>query len=138
MFRRERHGCRDGRLAFRRTLLVTRRHATVHRNSLRRAATLTAVGAVVVAMTSTGTAFGQPANPGTPGTSGPGFQSENTGHHDLDNRTGVLTPTARQRSLAAAAVSVRWNRYGTPATVVPRVATAPAGAQAAASVDPLV
>lgn len=110
----------------------------MHRNSLRRAATLTAVGAVVVAMTSTGTAFGQPANPGTPGPSGPGFQSENTGHHDLDNRTGVLTPTARQRSLAAAVVSVRWNRYGTPATVVPRVATAPAGAQAAASVDPLV
>ena len=96
----------------------------MHRILLRRAATLTAVGAVVAAMTSVGTASGQPAAAGTPGATAPDFQSENSGQHNLDNRVGAATPTARQRGLAdASASTVRWNRYGTPASVIPSATT---------------
>ena len=97
----------------------------MHRILLRRAATLTAVGAVVAAMTSVGTASGQTVASGTPGALAPDFQSENTGQHNLDNRVGAVMPTAHQRGLAdASAVTVRWNRYGTPATVIPRATPA--------------
>ena len=41
-------------------------------------------------------------------------------HQTVDNRRGQIAPTARQRALAAATgVTVRWNRFGTPATLTP-------------------
>ncbi|HEX5497513.1 MAG TPA: M36 family metallopeptidase [Mycobacteriales bacterium] len=93
-----------------------------------------------------GTASAQPVTPATAGTASPGFQAENAAGHDLDNRAGAVTPTARQRDLASAdAVTVRWNRYGTPATVIPRTAAAmttpgavtPTAAPTAGGTDPL-
>src|SRR2546426_821489 len=39
----------------------------------------------------------------------------------VDNRGATAQPTERQRTLAdQGSVTVRWNRYGTPATLVPR------------------
>jgi hypothetical protein len=47
-------------------------------------------------------------------------QGDVTGDGDVDNR-GTAQPSARQRSAAGeGSTTVRWNRYGTPATLVPR------------------
>lgn len=106
---------------------------------------MTAVGALVIGMTSMGTASGAPVSPSAPAAPAAAppvqdFQSELAGHHDIDNRTGTATPTTQQRGLASAEAStIRWNRYGTPASLVPTAAAQSADGQvsAAASADPL-
>jgi extracellular elastinolytic metalloproteinase len=97
----------------------------VHRPSRNRAATLTAIGALALAMTSVGPASGQPVDPAaaTP-VQVQDSQAENTGHHDADNRGPAVAPSAHQRDLARQSeATVRWNRYGTPAAVVPHEVT---------------
>jgi hypothetical protein len=48
-------------------------------------------------------------------------QGDVAGDGDLDNRAGTAQPSGQQRTLAdQRSTTVRWNRYGTPATLVPR------------------
>lgn len=108
----------------------------MHRSSSRRAATLTAVGALALAMTAVGTASGEPAQPAKPAQI-QDFQAENIGHHDADNRRGTVAPSARQLQLAQQTdMTVRWNRYGTPAAIVPHEVNA-APQTAAVAADPV-
>ncbi|MFL6144421.1 MAG: M36 family metallopeptidase [Labedaea sp.] len=79
-----------------------------------------------------GTAASEPASPGPAVFD---FQGELSQSRDVDNRGDAAQPTQRQRSLAAEhSTSVRWNRYGTPATVVPRGDAVP---KANAASDPI-
>src|SRR5436190_637915 len=94
----------------------------MRRRDLRRAMTLAAAGLLAVSMTA-GTAASEPASPGPAVFD---FQGELSQSRDVDNRGDAAQPTQRQRSLAAErSTSVRWNRYGTPATIVPRRDAAP-------------
>jgi hypothetical protein len=66
---------------------------------------------------SQGLASGDPA---TQVDAQPGFQGELTHGRDVDNR-GTAQPTDQRRTLASQrSTAVRWNKYGTPATLVPR------------------
>ncbi|MFC5112135.1 hypothetical protein [Kibdelosporangium philippinense] len=48
-------------------------------------------------------------------------QGDTHDHGDVDNRPGAAQPSTQQRQLAAQGSStVRWNKYGTPATLVPK------------------
>ncbi|MEV0676114.1 M36 family metallopeptidase [Actinosynnema sp. NPDC050436] len=78
-----------------------------------------------------GTASGDPAtSPGgaatvvggsTPGGVPAGVQGDTHGDGDVDHRPGATRPTDRQVALAGdRGTTVRWNRYGAPATLVPR------------------
>ncbi|HEX6351797.1 M36 family metallopeptidase [Actinophytocola sp.] len=63
-----------------------------------------------------GTASGAPvAAAGVP------VQGDVAGNGDVDNRGATAQPSDRQRSLAGqSSTTVRWNRYGTPGTLLPR------------------
>ena len=62
------------------------------------------------------TAEGAPVQP-SPGV----VQGDTHADGDVDNRGAVAQPSERQRSAAGqGSTTVRWNRYGTPATLVPR------------------
>jgi extracellular elastinolytic metalloproteinase len=62
-------------------------------------------------------------------------QGDVSGNGDVDNRPGAAQPTDKQRALAGQrSTSIRWNRYGTPATLVPR---ADVQRRAAAGSDPV-
>jgi extracellular elastinolytic metalloproteinase len=48
-------------------------------------------------------------------------QGDMTGDGDVDNRAGATQPSDQQRAAASErSTTVRWNRYGAPATLVPR------------------
>ncbi|HEU5475549.1 MAG TPA: peptidase M36, partial [Actinophytocola sp.] len=54
---------------------------------------------------------------------------------DIDNRGAAAAPSAQARTTTAErSIAVRWNLYGTPATLVPRTDIAP---RAAAGADPV-
>ncbi|WP_433306592.1 M36 family metallopeptidase [Actinoplanes sp. CA-030573] len=55
--------------------------------------------------------------PAVAGAAPPG-RGDDHDQHSIDNRRGSIAPTARQRALTAGA-DARWNRFGTPATLVP-------------------
>ncbi|SCG52114.1 M36 family metallopeptidase [Micromonospora rifamycinica] len=103
----------------------------------RRLVPVLATTAVVAALLpGGGTATAAPGGTATPapGRSG-SFADDRHQAADVDNRTGTVTPDARQRGLARAAdVPVRWNRFGTPHALGPaRLATGlPADPEAAA------
>ncbi len=85
------------------------------RQHLRRAGALAA--AVLAGSLAVGTASGAPATPAAPVV----LQGDVAGHGDVDNRAGSAQPSQRQRTLAdQSSTSVRWNRYGTPASLVPK------------------
>jgi extracellular elastinolytic metalloproteinase len=80
----------------------------------RRVITLVAVVATVVAL-----AGATPAAPNGGRPVGPGFQGESGIPKDLDLRTGRLQPTsAQERAVAALDAAVRWNRFGTPQSLI--------------------
>ncbi len=59
-----------------------------------------------------------------------GVQGDGVTDHDVDNRPGTLRPSERQRTAASqSGTTVRWNRYGTPALLIPGPSTPP-GARA--------
>jgi extracellular elastinolytic metalloproteinase len=102
----------------------------MRRRLLRSATALTATGVLVVSSLAVGTATAAPAAE----PSAIGFQGEGKADLDVDNRAAATQPTAQQRTLAGQVSStVTFNKYGTPAELVPR---APAGKPAAAS-DPV-
>jgi len=71
----------------------------------------------VLLMTLTSIA-GVAASPGARQEPPPDFQGENSGHKDRDNRKGFRTPDAQQQALAAGpGMHVRWNAFGTPASL---------------------
>ena len=75
--------------------------------------------AVLGAMIAT-TGSGASAQQGASGRSG-SFQGEGLGSLDLDARGSGVAPTRSDRTAAAdLGASVRWNRFGTPASLVPR------------------
>jgi extracellular elastinolytic metalloproteinase len=82
----------------------------MRRHHLRRAGVLVAA-AIVSSSLTVGTSAAAPADPGV-------VQGDVTRHGDVDNRGASAQPSGRQRSLAGE--NVRWNRYGTPATLVPK------------------
>ncbi len=58
------------------------------------------------------------ANPGARQGPPPEFQGEHGDHKDRDNRKGFRAPDARQQALAAEpGMHVRWNAFGTPASL---------------------
>ncbi|HEV2783482.1 MAG TPA: M36 family metallopeptidase [Actinophytocola sp.] len=85
--------------------------------------TLAAAALLAMSMLSMESASGEPASAGLPVAE---IQGDHTHDGDVDNRSGTAQPTDRQRALAGErSTSVRWNRYGTPATLVPRVDAQP-------------
>ncbi|MBW4720462.1 M36 family metallopeptidase [Saccharothrix sp. SC076] len=88
--------------------------------AFRRASALAATGALALSLLDyPGTAVAAPVVGGTPV-----VQGDTTDHGDVDHRPGAVRPTERQRALAAErGAVVRWNRYGTPATLVPHAST---------------
>ncbi|TCO59804.1 M36 family metallopeptidase [Actinocrispum wychmicini] len=83
----------------------------MRRLALRRAAALGAAAALMFGLqwTTAATASAQPE-----------VQAD-VDNHSVDNRGATAQPTDRQRTLAdGGSTTVRWNRYGTPATLVPR------------------
>jgi extracellular elastinolytic metalloproteinase len=89
----------------------------MRRQALRRATALAATGMLSISLLWTGTASAAP-----PGDGGDvHVQGDTSGDGDVDNRPGTAQPTDQQRSVAGErSTSVRWNRYGTPATLFPR------------------
>lgn len=82
------------------------------RQQLRRAGAL-AAAIILASSLATTTATAAPAPPGDVTAHG------DTG--DVDNRAGSVRPSQRQRTVAdERGSSVRWNRYGTPASFVPK------------------
>jgi extracellular elastinolytic metalloproteinase len=87
----------------------------MRRHSLRRAAAI-ATATFLTGAFAVGTAWSAPAQPG-PGA----LPGEVATGNDVDNRGATAQPSERQRSVAGdRATTVRWNRYGTPATLLPR------------------
>jgi extracellular elastinolytic metalloproteinase len=83
----------------------------MRRHHLRRTCVL-AAATILTGAFAVGTAWSAPAQPAQVGDVVTG--------NDVDNR-GTAQPTSEQRSAAgASSTTVRWNRYGTPATLVPR------------------
>jgi extracellular elastinolytic metalloproteinase len=103
----------------------------MRRQELRRATALAAAGILSISLLSVETASAAPADVN----SGPVVvQGDTHGEHDVDNR-GTAQPTDQQRTLAGQrSTTVRWNQYGTPATLVPR---ADVQRRAAAATDPV-
>jgi extracellular elastinolytic metalloproteinase len=98
----------------------------MRRQHLRRFGAL-AVAAVLTGSLAVGTAWGAPV-PSLPGVVPHG---DVLGDGDVDNRGGSVAPSARQRTLAdQQSTTVRWNRYGTPGTLVPRAGLQRRGAAA--------
>ncbi|CCH29675.1 M36 family metallopeptidase [Actinosynnema sp. NPDC047251] len=96
----------------------------MRRQALRRVTALAATGVLVISPLAVGTASGAPATPpgAAPGVIGASaVQGDTHGDGDVDNRPGATPPTDRQVALAGdRGTTVRWNRYGAPATLVPR------------------
>ncbi|MBP2335057.1 hypothetical protein JOF41_001235 [Saccharothrix coeruleofusca] len=93
----------------------------MRRRALRRAAALAATGALVISPLVIGPPGAQAAPPGPAGDSASVVQGDTVEGGDIDNRPQATAPTDRQRALAGERGStVRWNRYGSPATLVPR------------------
>ncbi|MFC0104960.1 M36 family metallopeptidase [Kibdelosporangium aridum] len=88
----------------------------MRRQPLRRAGVLAAVGALSASLLWTETAVAAPQqHPDSH------VQGDTHDHGDVDNRPGAAQPSAQQQQLAAQGSStVRWNKYGTPATLVPK------------------
>jgi extracellular elastinolytic metalloproteinase len=75
---------------------------------------LAALVATVAAVAGTGPAVAARRQP-----VGGGFQGENGTPRDIDRREGRLQPTRGQnRAAAALGATVRWNEFGTPATLI--------------------
>jgi extracellular elastinolytic metalloproteinase len=93
------------------------------RKSVRGPATLAAIAGLIAAMATSATASGEPAATAA----GPIVVDPTPSrHHDADHRAGASTPTSAQRDLAARSASrIRWNRYGTPASLVPTATAQP-------------
>ncbi|MET0233192.1 MAG: M36 family metallopeptidase [Kibdelosporangium sp.] len=88
----------------------------MRRHTLRRATALAATGVLSAGLLWTETAWAAPESPGLSQ-----VQGDTHGTGDVDNRPGAAQPTAQQRSSAAErSTSVRWNKYGTPATLLPK------------------
>ncbi|WP_432950852.1 M36 family metallopeptidase [Kribbella sp. CA-253562] len=112
------------------------------RPTLRGPGALLAFAGLIAAMSGTGTAAGadqpDPGSLARPMSQSAGASvADPTGGttRDADYRTGSSAPTTSQRQQAArTATGVRWNRFGTPATLVPAPAAQP---KAAASADPV-
>ncbi len=92
----------------------------MRRQAFRRATVLVATALLVIGPLSAGSASGAPAT----SHDGPpvgNVQGDTSGHGDIDNRGTAAPPTDRQRTLGSqVGTSVRWNRYGTPAMLLPR------------------
>ncbi|QFZ19008.1 M36 family metallopeptidase [Saccharothrix syringae] len=99
------------------------------RRVLRQAAVLAATGALAIGpLVATGTASAAPTGGATVEAPGDGHDPD-----DVDNRPPAARPSDRRLALAGErAATVRWNRYGTPATLVPRP-----GLQARSAGDPV-
>jgi extracellular elastinolytic metalloproteinase len=88
---------------------------TMRRHHLRRAGALAAATILTCALT-VNTAWSAPAQP-DPGV----LQGDVHADNDVDNRGPAAQPSERQQSQAGQrSTTVRWNRYGAPATLVPR------------------
>ncbi|MFL6125893.1 M36 family metallopeptidase [Actinophytocola sp.] len=86
----------------------------MRRHHLRRTFALVTTTVLTCSLT-IGTASGAPAAPD------PAGQDQATPSRDVDNRGGAAQPSERQRALAGqSSTTVRWNRYGTPGTLLPR------------------
>ncbi|MEU4807340.1 M36 family metallopeptidase [Actinosynnema sp. NPDC023587] len=96
------------------------------RQALRRITALAATGVLVISPLTVGTATGDPGPaPGigsvTAAGSASAVQGDTHGDGDVDNRPATAQPSERQLTVAGdRGTTVRWNRYGTPATLVPR------------------
>ncbi|WP_433271595.1 M36 family metallopeptidase [Actinosynnema sp. CS-041913] len=101
----------------------------MRRQAFRRATALAATGVLAVSTLVTGAASATPSGGGTSVVQG---DTSDEGDLDLDNRPAAAEPTDRQRALAGErGTTVRWNRYGAPATLIPR-----AGLRARVAGDP--
>ncbi|MBB5959564.1 hypothetical protein FHS29_006185 [Saccharothrix tamanrassetensis] len=99
----------------------------MRRRALRRATALAATGVLAISPLVPGTASATPHGGGTSI-----VQGDTSSDDDIDNRPGAARPTDRQLALAGdRGTTVRWNRYGAPATLIPR-----AGLQARVTGDP--
>src|SRR5688572_25884004 len=86
----------------------------MRRRHLRRACALAATTILTVSLAATTTSAAPDAGPSV-------VQGDVAGHGDVDNRGAAASPSDRQRSLAGqTSTTVRWNLYGTPATLLPR------------------
>lgn len=87
----------------------------MRRYQLRRAVVLVTTGVLAGSLVvSTAAAAPQGADPGV-------VQGDVSQHGDVDNRGPAARPSEQQRGLAGQQSStVRWNRYGAPATLVPK------------------
>ncbi|TDV57412.1 hypothetical protein [Actinophytocola oryzae] len=100
----------------------------MRRHHLRRAGVLVAAAALTGSFAN-GTASSAPAAPEPVA-----VQGDTVGTGDIDNRGASAAPNERQRSLAEErGTTVRWNRYGTPATLVPK----PDGRRRDTAADPV-
>lgn len=105
----------------------------MRRHGLRMGIALTAVGVLTISPLSTVPASGDIA-PVPNADSVVGLQGDEVADGDVDNRAGTVRPTERQRTAAdQRGTTVRWNRYGTPATLIPRLDVQP---RARADQDP--
>lgn len=94
----------------------------MRRRAFRRAVVLAATWVLAVGVVVEGGASASPAvvEPDV-GQSGSAVQGDTAEHLDLDNRPGAAQPSERQRVLAGeVGGTVRWNKYGAPATLAPR------------------
>jgi extracellular elastinolytic metalloproteinase len=88
----------------------------MRRHNLRRTFVLTTTAVLITS--SVGPAWGAPSQPDLPSI----VQGDVAGDGDVDHRGGTVQPSDRQRTVAGQrGTTVRWNRYGAPATLVPRV-----------------
>jgi extracellular elastinolytic metalloproteinase len=92
----------------------------MHRRSMRwRVGTVLTTFAVLTALIG-GAGLGAGAQEGSDGPAG-SFQGEETASLDLDARGGRVSPSRAQRADARElGAVVQWNRFGTPASLVPR------------------
>ncbi|HET9139293.1 M36 family metallopeptidase [Actinophytocola sp.] len=103
----------------------------MRRRVLRRAMPLTAAGVLAILSLAVPAA----AAPAPSSSSAAHIQGDASTSRDVDNRGPDAAPTAQQRSTTAERSSaVRWNRYGTPATLVPRTDNQP---KTSAGTDPV-
>ncbi|MBP2327684.1 hypothetical protein JOF56_008069 [Kibdelosporangium banguiense] len=88
----------------------------MRRPAFRRATALAVTGILSASLLWTETALAAPEGQGPSQ-----IQGDTHGDGDVDNRPGATEPSAQQRSLTAErSTSVRWNKYGTPATLLPK------------------
>src|SRR5262245_45697811 len=91
----------------------------LHRSLQRRVGAATATFVVLTALI-TGSGLGAGAQEGGAAEPAFAFQGEGEGSLDLDARGGRASPARAQRADAADLdAAVTWNRFGTPASLVP-------------------